>query len=510
MNISKRHFLVCPFLFATYPMLFLYAHNMEWVQPVDLVKPFMISMMLAIIVVLTAWLLVRDRIKTEIMASVVLIVFFYYGHLYTILRGKAVVGFVLGRTIVLYPLFCLFLLIAVVLVVRTKKDLSSISRFLMVMSIIIVIMPLIQITAYYMGSNRQGAQKWKSYVDRSCRQDALRPDPRKTLPDVYYIILDNYSRADLLKDDLGYDNSKFIDFLTRKGFYVASKSNSNYLGTVNSLPSSLNFNSLTTLGEESGYVIAMNSSRLDRIRYCKVAVLLRQAGYRFVTFPSGFSVTGYFNADKVYKRSFWDVTEFDRVFLNSTMLMAPFAIVPEKIFESVGQLADYRRDILYTFDSIKQVPEIKEPTFAFMHIMVAHPPFVFDADGNVPKMSFEKMMSVNKFQPFPLKTYTDAITFTNKKMEDVITTILAKSTTPPIIIVQGDHGISHKVEGIGTSGNGLLDKKRMHAILNAYYLPDGGKKYLYPTISPVNSFRLIFNHYFGMHYKMMPDSIYPQ
>ena len=44
-------------------------------------------------------------------------------------------------------------------------------------------------------------------------------------------------------------------------------------------------------------------------------------------------------------------------------------------------------------------------------------------------------------------------------------------------------------------------------ILNAYYLPgyDGD---LYATISPVNSFRLVFNSYFGGEYDMLEDVSY--
>jgi len=44
-------------------------------------------------------------------------------------------------------------------------------------------------------------------------------------------------------------------------------------------------------------------------------------------------------------------------------------------------------------------------------------------------------------------------------------------------------------------------------ILNAYYLP-GQQDRLYPTISPVNSFRVIFDAYFGGKYDMLEDVSY--
>jgi len=46
------------------------------------------------------------------------------------------------------------------------------------------------------------------------------------------------------------------------------------------------------------------------------------------------------------------------------------------------------------------------------------------------------------------------------------------------------------------------------AILNAYYLPRGGQDLLYENISPVNSFRLIFDYYFGGNFGLLEDGSY--
>ena len=49
------------------------------------------------------------------------------------------------------------------------------------------------------------------------------------------------------------------------------------------------------------------------------------------------------------------------------------------------------------------------------------------------------------------------------------------------------------------------DLRERMSILNAYYFP--GKKYqsLYSRISPVNSFRVILNDYFGAALPLLPD-----
>ena len=50
-------------------------------------------------------------------------------------------------------------------------------------------------------------------------------------------------------------------------------------------------------------------------------------------------------------------------------------------------------------------------------------------------------------------------------------------------------------------------RKARVAILNAYLLP-GGEESLYPSISPVNSFRVILNEYFGHGLPLLPDKSY--
>ena len=68
----------------------------------------------------------------------------------------------------------------------------------------------------------------------------------------------------------------------------------------------------------------------------------------------------------------------------------------------------------------------------------------------------------------------------------MIDEILSKSDVAPIIILQGDHGNEHK-------------------ILNAYYFPREDYDLLYETISPINSFRIVFNLYFDADYELLED-----
>ena len=64
------------------------------------------------------------------------------------------------------------------------------------------------------------------------------------------------------------------------------------------------------------------------------------------------------------------------------------------------------------------------------------------------------------------------------------------------IILQGDHG------QLWPDQHAAQMK-----ILNAYYLPKGSEV-LYPSISPVNTFRVVFNEYLGGNFPLLEDVSY--
>jgi hypothetical protein len=78
-------------------------------------------------------------------------------------------------------------------------------------------------------------------------------------------------------------------------------------------------------------------------------------------------------------------------------------------------------------------------------------------------------------------------------MVEIVPKIIANSTVPPIIVIQGDHGPTVASRPRSRMSN-----------LNVYFLP-GAEKSLYPTITPVNTFRVIFNHYFGQDLQLLKD-----
>jgi hypothetical protein len=149
---------------------------------------------------------------------------------------------------------------------------------------------------------------------------------------------------------------------------------------------------------------------------------------------------------------------------------------------------------LFFLDKLPDVPSITGPKFTYAHISIPHFPYVFSPDGKMLTdpgfYSVENGDAVD--EEYQKKGYISQVQYINKRIIPILQAIVEKSKTPPIIILMGDHG--------------LRDDNR-YTNLNAYYLPNGYEG-LYPTITPVNSFRVILNEYFGANYPLLPDVSY--
>jgi hypothetical protein len=172
-----------------------------------------------------------------------------------------------------------------------------------------------------------------------------------------------------------------------------------------------------------------------------------------------------------------------------------------------------RERTLYLFDEVPKIARREEPTFTFAHILAPHPPFVFGEDGEdvSPRERSYYLTDGDRFRGYygDRDDYADGYRkqaeFLTKRVERMINGILANSPEPPVIILQSDHG-----SGIGLDTKSLeaTDLRERMSILSAYYLPDAGDAPLYQSISPVNSFRVVLNAYFGAGLDLLPDRSY--
>ena len=143
---------------------------------------------------------------------------------------------------------------------------------------------------------------------------------------------------------------------------------------------------------------------------------------------------------------------------------------------------------MYTLDKLRSLPlAVQSPKFIYAHIVAPHFPIVFGPQGEL--VSLPEDLDDAAFA----QAHTDEIRYINQRILEILQEILAVSATPPIIILQADHGNDRALPADRTS------------ILNAYYLPGEAAGRLYPTITPVNTFRLVLDAYFGAQLELLPD-----
>lgn len=470
-----------PLLFSVFPVFSLAAHNIHEIFGSAVLRPLLASLLLAVAVYGLTYLIVRDIHRSALISSILLLLFFVYGQLYTALEDLTVFEIAVFRHRTLVPVIVLMGLAIVLLMLRLKNP-ASVTYSANMISIVLLIFPLITISSYSIRQLAANRTDRKAPVVSSIPVD-------KSAPDVYYIILDAYGRQDVLREKYGFDNSQFVSDLRERDFYVGDCSQSNYGFTEYSLSSSLNYDYLEALGGVD------DNSRVALIKHSAVRSFFESLGYEIIAFPTGWASTEWRDADIFYGYgdTFTTLSEFEKLFIDTTMLRVQSDFNRSSV-QNVSKKDARRMRVFSALEKLKQIPGEKRRTFVFAHLVVPHPPYSFGPDGEW--VAFNDGASVEE----RTKAYTDQVIFINREILKVVDAILSESSIPPIIIIQGDHG---PLPDIAFSGHEKMP------ILNAYYLPGTDVQgLLYPSISPVNTFRVVLNYYFDQSLPLLEDVSY--
>jgi hypothetical protein len=474
-----------PIAISVYPVLALFTTNTGEIQPNAVVRPLLASVLFGVFLFFIVWLFVRQAHKAAFLTTLWLSLFFTFGHAYIYIDGKfPKSNYTLWLAIGWIILFAL----ALVWATRPKLTFISSTSTLNTVALALLVMSVGQIS---LGVGPRSAH--------ALGADNAPVDPNLVAPanppDVYYFILDSYGRDDVLDLAYDYDNTEFLNALKERGFYVGACSQSNYVRTEISLASSLNMMYLPELDDEFKPESTARRTLWNSLKHSAVRFNFEGLGYKTINFSTGFAWNELDDADIfIAPPPFTSgLSEFEGLFLRTTF--ARYAqdfgwVDPDAV---MGQA--FRDRFINIFNNMDDVANMPEPTFAYVHVISPHPPFVFDPEGN-PTYPPDFWNEQRQY-PYAMyaKGYTNQLTYLNKKTLEAIDVLLAESETPPIIIIQGDHG------------PWMQPKDRRMWILNAYYLPEHNDE-LYPTITPVNTFRLVFNAYFGGNYDMLKDVSY--
>ncbi len=379
----------------------------------------------------------------------------------------------------------LVLVLAVVLIWRTLRATVEIKtfKFLNMLAVLLIAVSLAQAAFGFAETSRALTVQQVPVLSTASQ------------PDIYFLMFDEYTGPRALNDLYGFDDSSFTQALADKGFYVASNSTSNYFGSLHSIDSIFNLNylkSFTNIATSKSYDPVLLESLIQKNA---VVSALKNSGYKFYQVGSWWNPT---------RSNIEATTNFQaQPDLLNLPLFADHFLVDNTILQPVmNQLYPVSQDTSTVPNQVESVTNLAGqnfgPKFVFAHILLPHAPNVYGA--NCQDVSGKGYADNNQ------EAYLNQVRCANKTILAMVEQIQKKSATPPIIIVQSDEGNELKYDAPSSVDAVPQSFEEKYSILNAFYFPDKNYSLLYPTITSVNTFRVVFQQYFGANLPVLPDN----
>lgn len=490
-----------PFLAAVYPIVALYAANLREMVPLD-------SMLVPALVVLAAtgiaMVVLRfafgDWERAGALTLVLLVLFFTYGNVWSRVAGDLPGG---QRT--LLAVWVGLLLVGVFAVRALGRDrLRAATPILNLILLVLVVGNGVAIARFQISV--LGDVEVATSDAEAGGGVGARGGER---PDIYWLILDRYGSEDVVREYYDHDIAPFVEALRDRGLYVADEATSNYLKTYPAILAARNMEYLDVDELRSRAAASDDWSPLyrDFMGSFRLLEFLRPLGYRFIYSGSHWEYTAsHADADVNY---IYDEgsDEFLDTLQDVSLLQAADMLGGDAALDWRER---YWMRTHFQWDSLHDSIRLGTPKFVHAHIALPHSPYIFEPDGAFVPEDVEDARTREE-------NYSNNVDYANKAVLELIDALLADDPEhQPIIVIQADEGPfpeRFEAEGAGFSWTDEATDEELHekfGIMSAFYLPDlpgmrAEEAGLYPSITLVNEFRVILNHYFGAEYELLPD-----
>ena len=518
---KKKVRIIHPFFIAIFPVLVIYSQNIGRVEFEDLFLPLVLLVGSSIGLFFLIKLILKNANKSALIVTIILIILFSYGHIYYLLNDVSIDGFDIGRNLFLLPIFGLAFVAGIYFVIRAKRVFDNATSILNVVTtvfLLVVISNVVLVGAEIFScdmTGKMGCANQELFYETMDFSKYFEPhtfsiSQNQQLPNVYYLILDEYARFDALQEFHKFDNSEFISYLEEKGFHVAKKSLANYPMSIMSIPAIMNMNYLNFLADEMGAEVR-NYQPLDEKNYGlypdnMVMKNFKEMDYKIINFNTF--------ALHLHELPLADHTICDRT---------PF-ILDNRLVDVLGRTSvagyfverwaedELRQATLCALDEFAEAGNVfSEPSFIWAHVFLPHPPWIWGPNGEHITPGNPLLLTDNpEFREAgwePRQQFIQQTQFANKKTIQAVDQIL-ENDPYSIIIIQGDHGTAWDLDWQNPSKEDVNQRLRN---FDAIYFPDSEKRTeLKDDRTLVNTFRTVFNVYFGSDYDILEDKMYWQ
>jgi hypothetical protein len=443
-----------------------------------------------IIVYFATWLLYRNHLKASLLTAALLCIFFLFGTLQDFLKTYL-------HTISRYQIILPAIFIAICcLAIYLKKSGRRFNRVTFFLNILMAIYLSVDFVDFTWKSLHPNEDKLSIYGEGKKYNYSPCNDCKN--PDIYFLLFDEFSSTENLKQNFQYDNSELDSFLLKRGFSIQVHSHTNYNFTYYSMASMLNLNYISGIKDVQSLTSQDNNRCTDLIRNSEVIRFLSSRKYEIVNY-SIFDLAG---SPALIRSEFFppktrlitDQTLFNRVMrdvgwhLYSVLIKFKW-LSRNNLYENLNN----NNEILNLLIR-ESGRKIKTPRFVYAHFLMPHPPFYFDKNS---RMRDEKILSLERNVDH-IDSYVGYIPYTTGKVKELIDTIEKNTNNKAVIILMGDHGYR------------AMTNPEFHNYyyenLNAVYFPDQDYRLMTDSINGVNQFRAIFNTLFKQNLPLLKDS----
>jgi hypothetical protein len=493
---AASRWLLHPFLFGLYFVLTLAASNTSELKGwPDLVWPIFISLVVCTLCWVAGFALTRDRQKAAVLCLLWVVAFSIYGYVAETLRldgGLRLIGDEPGLGV----LFALALFGPSLAIHRSVRRLEPVNRYMSLVALLLLGYTTVQL---YRGLLRDRDPLAVLPLPAAPTNRA----PIGDRPDIYLIILDKYTGGEVLEQHFGFDNSEFEGFLRSRGFVVPKSSQANYPLTALALASMLNLDYLQNLPREVNLYDVIENNRL--------AAFLKLQGYRFAFFPTGYRMTVQNRTADVQLSAPKEVRdEFATVWQSTTMLPELLAGACALIGCEAGSylLRAQPAEIMdWKFERMKDLAGGDLPTFVLAHLSLPHEPYLYHADCSHRDLYWPVGFGLPGDEAAN-RGYLDQIRCANRKVATLVDSILIRSSRPPVILLQADHGHGRLGELPRFEKVKSYQLRERMSVFSAYLLPGLPSGAIADSVTPVNAVRLVLRHYFGADLPPLEDASY--
>lgn len=397
---------------------------------------------------------------------------------------------------VMLPLACLLLLLLARKIIRRNNIPNKIFTFL---NLVMVCLFAIELISSFTKDSEYRKDHNLIYPQKPLSEKYISPDmPDSSKPDIYFFVFDEYTNNKTLKKMWDYDNSQITDWLSANGFHIPSDTHSNYSFTVFSVSSTFNMDYIDKNLGGDGTVIPNLLKANQSLSNNETFSILKKENYS-IRFIAPFNNT----IEENGLEHFFDYIIDGQI--PSQTLPGSVGVTLMSDLKSGGlpyfkdsmefneHLKQKYKSVRLTIDQIKKTTDSasnRKPHFVYGHILVPHVPHLFDSNG--------KFLSHKESIITPLfNTYTAQVNYANSIIKEIVEHIEKHNKPNTIIIIEGDHGFRRFPDSLS---------KYYLPNFSAIYFPDKNYSRLYDTMSPVNTFRILFDQYFHQNFPILKDS----